>query len=88
MQHGSRRNPATQPRGESSFQTGSDLESALAIQGCWCKAPKLLGKDDAFLCSQDGIGGLSQESVLCSMLSFTGRQGQTLLLDCSMNYDI
>lgn len=88
MQHGSGRNPATQPRGESSFQTGSDLESALAIQDCWCKAPKLLGKDDAFLCSQNGIGGLSQGSVLCSVLSFTERQGQTALLDFSTSYDI
>lgn len=75
-------------KGKSSFQTGSDMESALAIQGCWCKAPDLLGKDDAFLCSQNVMQRCSWETALCRILSFTDRQDQTELVDFSMHYDV
>lgn len=64
------------------------MESALAIRGCWCKAPKLLGKDDAFLCSQNVMQRLSWEPALCTMLSFTDRQDQSELVHFSMHYDI
>ena len=81
------RNSASGPKGDSSFQTGSDMESTPGCQRLLVWSSRGLKERWCLLCRQKVLGRLHWQLVLCRMPSPVERQNQTERANFSPNHN-